>query len=319
MKIHSYRLILSTKHVKINIKRKRFMYAITVNTFTNIPLSMQKRKWLDINANILSFEYKCSCPLSYFGVIIGNELKSIRNIDATSEWRTVSIDLSEESDKIRQFLLRKYLSGVLLHISPFPTEKSTVVYLKNIIFRTRTKEENELYKNKLTYINRPQSNIIKSQTYLSVSNYTSIISKIVITTNHVHLIGNLAFIHGFPIFLCENRMYEDFSIDSFSFFQQIEVKTDQSFDIILPRNTNYNNQPYDRIYSRWVLAMKYNEKFIICSCPKYAEDLQIGYTFPPLKPCNKKGLGDFSYNKYVADLDELNISYITFNIRIYSV
>lgn len=84
----------------------------------------------------------------------------------------------------------------------------------------------------------------------------------------------------------------------------------------IDRYRKSGNVYYDRLYSRWAVAIKDSNAYSLCSCGHYADRIDAAYVIVPPSPKNKKGLGAFKYNEFESDLDELGISYITFNIRI---
>ena len=81
--------------------------------------------------------------------------------------------------------------------------------------------------------------------------------------------------------------------------------------------TEQYGQPYDRIYSRWVLSFRYNGHYYICTHARYSDTFQLNrHVFPKWIPKTKKGIGGFKFNHLASDIENLDISYITFNIRI---
>ena len=118
------------------------------------------------------------------------------------------------------------------------------------------------------------------------------------------------------LYLCEIPLFKDLSVESLETIKELTPKTGP-FEITVPRITTQYGQPYDRIYSRWVLAYQYNEQLFICSSARYADTFQLKRpSFPQWTPKTKKGIGGFKFNHLASDIEDLNISYITFNIRI---
>ncbi len=66
----------------------------------------------------------------------------------------------------------------------------------------------------------------------------------------------------------------------------------------IDRNRKSGNVYYDRLYSRWAVAIKDSNAYSLCSCGHYADRIDAAYVIVPPSPKNKKGLGAFKYNEW---------------------
>lgn len=314
MKITSKKLSIYSKFLQVNIRKRRSTYTVQINSMTRLPLRLIHRTSVDPGLCILSFDYMCPDYLDYIGVVIGEQNTFIRNVDATCGWKSVSIDLSDRMKGLNHFLSRKNQQSIQLCIIPFPIAQATTVRLRNIRLRSRSTEEEQIARKKQKYADRPQNDILDPADYLYATHFPCELLSISTDADHIHITGNTTAME-FPCFLCEIPMFNDFSSESFLPVQSING-TVRPFRVMVDRIAEINGKPYDRIYSRWVLAVKTQDRFFICSHPRYSEHVQLGFSFLKPAPKNKKGLGDFTCNQFVTDLDDLGISFLTLNIRL---
>lgn len=122
------------------------------------------------------------------------------------------------------------------------------------------------------------------------------------------------------LYLCELRMFDETKMVSNSFASVTPITTSNAnFEIQLKRlGTANNNQPYDRIYSRWLIASKNGGNYQAQSYAHYAEDITdaaLQY-LPEEKPLNKKGLEGFFQESRESDLTDLGLGNVTVNITL---
>jgi len=136
-----------------------------------------------------------------------------------------------------------------------------------------------------------------------------------VNKNNVIIEGNISNNPG-NLYLCELRMYDEMRMVTDSFASVMPINTRQpNFRIQTNRFVTIHDTGYDRIYSRWVIALKNGTNYQIKSYAHYAEDIgdATNQYLPEEKPASKKGLGGFALGSLVQDLIDLNIRHITIN------
>jgi hypothetical protein len=96
----------------------------------------------------------------------------------------------------------------------------------------------------------------------------------------------------------------------------IQPDTKGHFTVTVPR---YGVAGQDRLLSRWAIMRKIGSRYELRSHAHYADSVVSTNDLPEEKIRNKKGLGGFSIERPVSDLEDLDISAVTVNIVINSL
>lgn len=84
----------------------------------------------------------------------------------------------------------------------------------------------------------------------------------------------------------------------------------------LPRRVKDGSIERDRLLARWAVVRKEGSGYSLVSPARYASQVEAASRIEPEKPRNKKGLGALWFNRPVSDLDDLQISAVTVNVRL---
>lgn len=290
-------------------------YKISVDECADLALAL-KRRYLLTDQWVLSFDYKVSFYIAVFHFVINGKEIRVRNILYSPDWTSFSLDLTEYKDLINEHILTKY--SVAIRFLVIPQRLSTTFEIKNIRLRPRTDEEKKKAASRTLYLTEKQKqHFFNLPAYLYDNVFSSQIVQVRTCETKIEVKGT--FDNKMPnatFYLCEIPLFKDLAVESLESIKEFPPKAGP-FETAVPRMTTQYGQPYDRIYSRWVLAYRYNGQLYICSSARYTDAFQLKrHTFPQWTPKTKKGIGGFKFNHLASDIENLNISYITFNIRI---
>jgi uncharacterized protein DUF5722 len=144
------------------------------------------------------------------------------------------------------------------------------------------------------------------------------IKNIIVDKNQITIQGSISG-NAANLYLCELRMFDETKMVNKSFASVTRINTSNTnFQIQLKRFAPANNKPYDRIYSRWIIASKNGENYQAQSYAHYADDINgaaLQY-LPEEKPRGKKGLEGFFQESRESDLKDLDIKNVTVNITL---
>jgi hypothetical protein len=174
------------------------------------------------------------------------------------------------------------------------------------------------------YLRKPQANEIdysyvyrnKAMVNYMSSSFTNKITAVSVNKNRVTIRGNIP---GNPsnLYLCELPMFKEPTVtDSFFSASPINVNNG-AFEIREDRFANINSTTYDRIFSRWAIALKNGANYQVQSFWHYAENIDdAGKQYlPEEKPASKKGLaGFFGSENAVQGLLDMGIQNVTVNL-----
>jgi hypothetical protein len=150
--------------------------------------------------------------------------------------------------------------------------------------------------------------------YLNRS-FTNTITGVTATGNKIIVKGNT---HQQGLYLCELRMYDETKLQNGSFASVTPLdEKNSSFEIETKRFVTVGDTPYDKMYSRWIIASKNNNQYKTESFAHYADDISdaaLQY-LPEEKPNGKKGMAGFvAAGNTTPDLNDLQIKNVTVNI-----
>lgn len=296
---------------KINLKKKWSHIEFPINKCSILPLAIKHKYPLSDSCHVVSFEYNTSNYLGYVGIAFRDQFIMIRNIDATSGWKKVNIDLVDVKNIFQQELLRKG-GMVYLNFAPFPCSESFIMKVRNIHLRCYTKDEKIKYYRRLDWKKHkvPKHNI---ESYIFNQNFPAQIQEVAVFDQTIQISG-ISQLQCANICLCEIYLHEEISVNNVVINNILHDK--EIFTVTVDRFIQLGTTTYDRLYSRWILTINADNAYYICSHAKYANRIQnpTKDLMKP-KPRNKKGLGSFSFIPEAnSDLDTLGISYITINI-----
>ena len=310
------KLSIKLHQTKIYVRETgRNSYELHVNRPCFIPLYTENKMPLSPKTGIVSFDYILSSPLWGIDFIFGKNMAvSFCNLQVSKKWGSASIDISEHNETLRYTLSRP---GVILTgLNIIPTHISSLVILKirNIRLRPFNKEEAARNILRKTYQERIKSPHINLNEYLH-SKFPGKITNVQASETDIVIDGIVCNVdHDF--YLVEIPLFSEFAPNEFHTISILQPDMNHRFTVSIPRITDYEQRYYDRIYSRWAIAVKTEDGYALASFAKYADTLNSIYAIPPITAKNKKGLGGFKINPFESDLDELDISYITINIRL---
>lgn len=312
--MNSRSLLVDTDKSPLYFRQKQGgKYEFTVIGFTILPLRLKNRRMPSADQCVLTFDYQCPAFISFISALVGPHNIMCRNIKTCNEWNSFSIDLTPYKDLIKHQILTSYKVPLLIMIAPFLTAAN--FRIKNIRLRTRTPDEKIKASITFDYKNRPLAHAIDTAGYLYDSVFPNKITGTEVFENEIRIACRISGCGAPPLFLCELPAFRDFTTDNLEIVQEIEPGKDR-FETTIPRTATQSGQPYDRIYSRWILVYRHEGLLYICSHGRYADEIRTGHTFPAWAAKTKKGLGAYKHNHLFTDLKDLGISYITFNIRI---
>lgn len=296
------------------IRRAKTRYEFFLTDVSVFPLRIKRKSWNAAGRCVLTFDYQCPSFISHIGVRIKSEEIMVRNIAVTRKWRTVSIDLTDYEDSLRQYLLTLN-STMQLIVAPVVASEAVLFRIKNIRLRSRTSDEREKAEARENYKRRSGRKKIPLESYLYDSVFPNAIDRMETDGKEIRMQGRIVSNPSPAVFLCELPVFKDLSVGNMDVIAEIRPENGR-FEMSVPRIATYDGRLYDRVYSRWFLAYRSNGDLYVCSYGRYTTKTCTGHRFSPFVSRTKKGLGDFKYNHLHTDLEELGISYVSFNIRL---
>ena len=290
-------------------------YKFIIGQTLTLPIQIKRRKLISPHAKVLRFDYTCSDHIASMGIYINKKFKTIRNIDISKHWNTISFDLSEDLAVIEQNILRNDAVCLRLQIVPLPTSPAVKIKIKNIRLDSRTLDEQKKSMVRESYRERREKSLINLYHYYHYAEFCCGVTSVRVFENSIEICGDIGYKEQ-DFMLCEIPMFVDFSGCNFVPVQPLSSE-DGHFRVSTARYAKkIDGHIYDRILSRWAVTISTTDGYSLCSYGKYADHIDCEYGIPKPIHLNKKGLGAFKYNEFESDLDELGISYITLNMRI---
>ena len=307
-----FKLQVYLKYTSHYVRHKFGKYMFILNKYVTLPLVTNSKKLPTEDHCVLSFDYLCPDYIAFLEVSVNMNCVTYRNVDVSHKWQKFSIDLYEYRDRLQQNILRKDMVCLRLRFMPLPSNRYTPIKLKNI--RLRSADEGEKRKRQVQkdFQEKASLNKVPLFDYLFKTAFPCSVDRVLVNDQWIEINGTTCTTDS-DFYLCEIPMYEELAEDRILSFAEIKGK---DFSIRTDRYAIRAGMTYDRLYSRWVIAIRTEKGYALCSCARYADSIEHASAVPVPRPKNKKGLGGFKYNGLESDLDELDISYITFNIRI---
>lgn len=269
----------------------------------SLPLNQTISK----ESGILSFEYFCPSGLDQFQIFFSPDFsekssKIINKVGLSEGWVGYTVDLR---DKLKEW----GKSGDRLRMD-FGNRKGVQIQIRNIVLRQMTEREKELALNSDEKKKREAMFDEHLRKYLT-SDFPSVLTSVEVDSSTITVSGNSSATG--EIYLCEVAPWEDVT-ESKNFISSIPVYQG-TFQKSFPRLSEVNTLNYDRLLSKWVLAERKNDSFILLSHARYPDTIFARNNLPEEIPKGRKGLGGFSSNRgHIEDLDELGITSATVNV-----
>lgn len=290
-------------------------YCLEINQATLFPIFPLRESFIPKDYSVLFFEYKCSFPLWQLSLIISKKYTcSVGTIRQTDTWIPLSIDLHDYSEAIIHNLYYNK-ENIIFSLIPFPTSPSIHFEIRNIRLRSFTKGEKRRHLKRMEFRERITEQMIDLYSYLHKNDFPCSINSVSATSEKINIHGTVC--HEKKEFiLCEIPVFAELSPNEFKEICPVIPSPDGAFNVSIQRITDYYGDTYDRMYSRFAVAVKNGNNISIASHGKYVEAIETEYSIPNIISATKKGLGGFKINGFESDLNELGISHITVNFRI---
>jgi hypothetical protein len=307
-------LIIAVKTSKNSIKRINRRYEFEVNKPVYLPLILKKQLPIRPELKTLSFQYKSSLHIMQIHIVITDKKIIQKYIPPCDKWKTVNIDISQHQRKILYILHLNNFSFIQLCIVPNLALSAANFQIRNIRLRPFTGEEAERDAVRKAYIERKKIPHIHLADYLGF-NFPCHVTEVAASETEIVVSGAVCE-SDTDFYMVEVPIFSEFAVKEFHGICRIQPDNNNRFSVKISRKTDTYGVLYDRIYSRWAVAVKTGDEFALASPARYADTLNTVYSIPEIIPKNKKGLGAFKINAFESDLDELGISFITINIRL---
>ena len=309
---YMFKLQVYLKYTSHYVQHRFGKYKFALNKYVTLPLVTNSKKLPTENHCVLSFDYLCPDYIAFLEVSVDKDCVTCRNVDVSHKWQRISIDLYEYRDRLQQNILRKDMVYLRLRFMPLPSNRHTTIKLKNIRLRSAGEDEKRKRQVQKDFHKKASLNKISLFDYLFKTAFPCSVDRVHINDQWIEINGTACTTDS-NFYLCEIPMYEELAEDRILSVAEIKGKV---FSIRTDRYATREGMTYDRLYSRWAIATCTEKGYALCSYARYADSIEQAFAVPMPHPKNKKGLGGFKYNDLESDLDELGISYITFNIRI---
>lgn len=307
-----FKLQVYLKYTSHYVRHRFGKYKFVLNKYVTLPLVTNSKKLPTENHCVLSFDYLCPDYIAFLEVSVDKDCVTYRNVDVSHKWQRFSIDLYEYRDRLQQNILRKDMVYLRLRFMPLPSNRHTTIKLKNIRLRSAGEDEKRKRQVQKDFHKKASLNKVPLFDYLFKTTFLCLVNKVHVNDQWIEINGTAGTTDS-NFYLCEIPMYEELAEDRMLSVAEIKGKV---FSIRTDRYATRAGMTYDRLYSRWAITTCTEKGYALCSYARYADSIEQAFAVPMPHPKNKKGLGGFKYNDLESDLDELGISYITFNIRI---
>lgn len=265
---------------------------------------------LDKNNTHLSFEYFCPTGIDFIEIYFyplqkGIEPIRIGDVGSTEGWVEFKVDLSDELKDWGE-------EGHYLRLD-FGSAPDLKIQVRNVQLRPMTEREKEIQQQKAA--KKEEEAILEAniRNYFE-EDYENEVTEVLVDDNNVVVRGKTK--GDKDLYLAEVGIYENATqLKSFEFLEPIPDKSEK-FEITLDRVINRHGFNQDRLLSKWVIVEEEGDEYSLTSHARYADSIVPKYTYPFVKPSNKKGLGGYGAGRenMTSDLDEMNITSVTVNI-----
>lgn len=271
--------------------------------FKTIPLPTS----LGDKHNVLSFEYFAPRGIDHLQVTFGPDFvpdkgKYVYMVSPSEGWVQFSVDLTEVIGNWgnKGDIIRLDMGG----------STDVNMQIRNLNLREMTKREKELAKNKEA--KKKQEAVLEQnlRNYLS-TDYPCKIESVFAGNENISVQYELS--DESDLYLCEIAPWMDVTEEN-SFLSSYPLTSNTEVTVV-ERFYKHNDYNYDRLLSKWLIAKKQGDNFILKSHARYADSFDSKYELKDEKPGSQKGLGGFSTSRgHIEDLKELDITSATVNI-----
>ena len=193
----------------------------------------------------------------------------------------------------------------------FESSPGTVIRIQNIRLRPRTESERTAVEEKAALKAKDEKLRTDLQRYLHTT-YPDTIDDVYATAKTLRIRGKL--VQDEDVYLAEVPIYEDLTqLSTFDWMAPVHAVHGR-FEVTLTRSRTLPDHTYDRIFSKWVLVQKHSDSYSLMSHGHFADEVAARWNLPDETPRSKKGLGGFSAEGPVEDIDALGITSVTVNI-----
>lgn len=290
-------------------------YQCLVNHSVDLPIQPKNYCKIWDDETVFSFDYICSSSIWMIYLVIAKKYSfGFRNIRVSDKWQSLTIDIASYIEAVEDLL---YLSedSLVLTIIAFPTSSTVDFRIRNIRLRPCTEEEEGRRRKRMAYSVRKSLPHICLKDYFYGTEFPCAVSSVAAGSDLMTVRGTVCQ-NGRGFGLCEIPVFSEFAPAEFREVCAIEAGSDGSFNVSFPRKTTFAGYVYDRIFSRFAVAVESPDGWALASHARYAGQGASEYSIPSIVPKNKKGLGGFESGEFESDLDDLGISYVTVNIRV---
>ena len=195
----------------------------------------------------------------------------------------------------------------------FESAPGTVIRIRDVVLRPRTDLERRSAAEKAELKGLDDKLRTDLQHYLA-TDYPDLIENVYATTKTIRIRGKLT--DDADVYLAEVPLYEDLTQrTSFDYTVPVHAVNGR-FDQTLTRFRTLPDHTYDRVFSKWVLVRRQANTYTLLSHGHFADEVPAKWNLPDEVPRSKKGLGGFSVDGPVEDIDALGITSVTVNIRL---
>lgn len=286
-------------------------YTITTKGHDPYIFLEKLKKPLAKDQTVLTFEYSSVKGINFLEVFFfseetgsfGSNLAGSQKgpgLEATEEIAVYSVDLGES---IENFNWNSEKGFIRLD---FGDQDNIEIIIRNIYFRKRNENENNIIREKEAFKVLDQQANDKFANYLS-NNYHSFITRVEVLDSTLRIEGNYRSDDGKAI-LHAVKPWEN--ITSLEQYEEVEL-TQSPFSIELERYMNIDGFLYDQALSKWVVAK--GDRLL--SSARYADYIKPERNLPKGKLAGRKGIGGYHIRRgYSSDLVDFPATSITVNI-----
>lgn len=261
---------------------------------------------------VIQFEYKITESVSDFqifyaqgGMASESCSRKYGALIKASDYKTFSADVAD----FRELGWGK--AGDNLRLDP-GSDPGPVFFIRNIILRPRTAEEQQAYEDAKAKENFKKQMAENIKKYLA-ADYPSAVTNVNVTSTDVIIEGKCG--SEGEYILADITPWQDVTeMDSFPYAEKI---SSADFKVTVPRMVrDREGINYDRLFSKWAVVKVDGETQTLDSHARYADEVAAKSSPAPLPLTTKKGIaaGDHSY--YFQDIRDMKAGSITMNVSL---
>ena len=196
----------------------------------------------------------------------------------------------------------------------FETLPGTVIQLRNLQLREPTAAEAQMASRKAQAHIEDGALAVSLRQYLTQS-FPAMITSIYVSKNTIHIEGEAENATA-PLYLVEVAPYQNVTeLQTFDYRTLLRLNGGK-FATDLVRYRTLPDHLYDRVLSKWAVALKVDGKYVLQSHVHYADEVASQWNLPDEVPQTKKGLGGFHVDGPASDIEDLGITSVTVNIHL---